>query len=71
MIDIKLVRDNPEAVKAAAKNKNADVAAADIDYLIKLDGQRRSLQEQVDSVRQQRNELASQAKSGKPDAGQI
>ncbi len=71
MIDIKLVRDNPEAVKAAAKNKHAVISASDIDMLIKLDEQRRGLLEQIDTTRQQRNELSSQTKSGKPEPEQI
>ncbi len=71
MIDIKLVRENPEAVKAAAKNKNASVGAEDIDHLIELDQQRRGLTEQVDTLRQQRNELAATTKSAKPEAAQI
>lgn len=71
MIDIKLVREHPDIVKAAAKNKNADVTAADIDALIKLDEKRRGLLNEVENVRHERNEIADRGKKGKPSQDDI
>lgn len=71
MIDIRLVREQPDAVKAAAKHKNADVTAAEIDSLVKLDEQRRKLTAAAEDLRRQRNELADQTKKGKPTSAQI
>ena len=71
MIDIRLVREQPEAVKAACQHKNAAVGAADIDDLIKLDEQRRKLSAAIEDVRRERNELAAALKAGKPSPEQI
>ena len=38
MLDIKLIRQNPEAVKAAVNRRNGDYSAA-IDELLKIDEQ--------------------------------
>lgn len=64
MIDIQIVRDNPEYVKQKASEKKIDV---DIDRLLAIDGERRDLQQQVDNLRQKRNEISDQMKGGKPD----
>ena len=63
MLDIKFIRDNAETVQQAAKNKGYEVSIVD---LLKLDDQRRELQQQVDALRERRNQNASQMKGGKP-----
>lgn len=63
MLDIQYIRENPEKVKEAAKNKQIDV---DIDKLLELDHKRRELLQQVEKLRQDRNETAAQMKNGKP-----
>lgn len=68
MLDIKFIRENVDQVKAAAKNKNITV---DIDELLRLDENRRLLQQELDRFRQQRNELAEAGKGGKPTPDQI
>lgn len=64
MIDIQIVRDNPGLVKKKTAEKKIEV---DIDRLLTLDAVRRDLQQQVDGLRQQRNEISEQMKGGKPD----
>jgi seryl-tRNA synthetase len=71
MIDIKLLREHPEIVKAAAKHKNAKVSSSDIDHLLELDRQRRDALAEVEDLRRQRNELSDSLKKGKPSAEQI
>ncbi len=71
MIDIRLIREETEAVKAACRHKNAGVTAQEVDDLLKLDGERREVLGQLDELRRQRNELASAVKQGKPSAEQI
>jgi seryl-tRNA synthetase len=71
MIDLKLLREQPELIKAASHNKKAAVSAKDIDQLLKLDESRRQLGGEADELRRQRNELSDQAKSGKPNEEQI
>ena len=55
MLDIKFIRENAEAVKEAAKNKNFTV---DIDGLLELDEKRRNLLYESEQVRARRNEVA-------------
>jgi seryl-tRNA synthetase len=71
MIDIRLVRDQTDAVKAACRHKNAGVSAAEVDHLLELDEQRRHLSAAIEDIRRQRNELADSLKAGKPSAAQI
>lgn len=56
MLDIKFIRENPDAVKNAAKNKRFDV---DIDLLLQLDLRRRELIGETETARSRRNEVAS------------
>ena len=64
MIDIRLVREQPDAVAQNAKNKGCDV---DIHKLVEVDEERRALQQQVDELRERRNQNASKLKGGRPD----
>lgn len=64
MIDIKILRDNPELVKKAAEVKGYPV---DIDLVLELDSRRRELQQKADTMRTKRNEIASTMKGGKPE----
>lgn len=68
MIDIRLVRENPELVAQNAKNKGYDI---DVSKLVALDDERRSLQQQVDDLRERRNQNSSKMKGGKPDQATI
>ncbi len=68
MLDIQFIRENTETVKNGARKKHIDV---DIDRLLELDEQRRDLQNQVDSMRSQRNQLSSTTDGSKPPQEQI
>lgn len=65
MIDIKRIRENPDLVAAAAKNKNDN---CDIDRILKLDEHRRDIIKQVDELKARRNkvsaEIAAKKKAG-------
>ncbi|KKP89115.1 MAG: Serine-tRNA ligase [Berkelbacteria bacterium GW2011_GWA2_35_9] len=54
MIDIKLVRENPEKIKKAVKDKARDV---DIDKIITLDNEHRSLIINIDKLRHQQKQF--------------
>ncbi len=56
MLDLKFIRENPEAVKTALKNRNLSL---DIDELLSLDKQRREKLSEVEELKRQRN-LASE-----------
>lgn len=68
MIDIRLVREKPELVATNARNKGYVI---DVKNLISLDDERRALQQQVDELRERRNENAANMKAGKPDQSLI
>ena len=55
MLDIKLIRENPDAVKQALVNRNAD---ADIDGLLEFDRQRRTAITEAEDLKQRRNDAS-------------
>lgn len=64
MIDIQLLRDNPELVAQKAKQKQVNVDTA---MLLKMDKDNRELLQEVEGLRQKKNEISDQMKGGKPD----
>jgi len=71
MLDIQFIRDNPEVVKNACKNKQLESSI--IDELLAVDEKRRKLQYEVDNLRQTANQNADAVKkevqaNGKPSA---
>lgn len=63
MLDIRFIRENPEKVQQAAKDKGYDVSIA---KLLELDEARKTLQAQTDELRERRNANAAKMKDGKP-----
>jgi seryl-tRNA synthetase len=68
MVDLQLLRKDPEKYKQAAQQKGYGV---DIDRLLELDKQKRQLQIEAESLRKERNEIANTAKNSKPTENQI
>lgn len=60
MIDINLIRENPELVKENIKKKFQDYKLALVDEVIALDIKKRELQQEGDNLRARRNTLAKQ-----------
>ncbi len=57
MLDIRFIRENKDVVEAGAKKKHISV---DIAELLRLDDERRSLQESTDNMRARQNEVSDQ-----------
>lgn len=55
MIDIKLLRENPEKVKEACKNKNISI---DIDEIITLDKRKRELLTEMEVLKSEQNKIS-------------
>ncbi|HTV47794.1 MAG TPA: serine--tRNA ligase [Phycisphaerae bacterium] len=55
MLDIKFIRENPEAVRQGAKAKNISI---DLDPLLQLDAQRRTLQQKLQDLTTEQNRLS-------------
>lgn len=68
MLDIHYIRENSDRVQEAAKQKGYNV---DISALLKLDDDRRALQQRVDELRTKRNEISSRMNGAKPDQALI
>ena len=65
MLDIKFIRANVDRVKAAVRNKNKDV---DIDRLLALDDERRTLQQDVESLRAEQKAASTAIAAADADA---
>ena len=63
MLDLKLIRSQPEEIAENCRKRNAHV---DIEKLLELDEQVRQITTEVDSVRQRRNEISKEMKGKIP-----
>lgn len=68
MIDIQILRDNPELVKQKSNQKQVTV---DADKILSLDVEYRDLLQQVESLRAQKNDISAQMKNGQPNQNLI
>lgn len=68
MLDIRFIRDNPDAVQENARKKGYDVSVA---ALLERDELRRQLTQVVDALRERRNANAASMKGGRPDQSVI
>ncbi|MBI2621274.1 MAG: serine--tRNA ligase [Candidatus Levybacteria bacterium] len=57
MIDIKLIRENPEKIQKAAKDKGIEI---DIGHILEIDTKFRELSQKVQSLREERNKAAKE-----------
>ncbi len=57
MIDIKLIRENPELVKENNKNRNYNL---DIDEILKLDNEWKKIKFESDNLRKERNKISNE-----------
>ena len=63
MLDLKLIRSQPEEIAENCRKRNVNV---DIEKLLELDEQVRQITTEVDSVRQRRNEISKEMKGKIP-----
>jgi seryl-tRNA synthetase len=64
MIDIQILRDQPQLVKQKSAEKNIQI---DTDKILSVDSEYRDVLGQVESLRAQRNEISAQMKNGQPN----
>ena len=60
MIDIKLIRENPELVKENIKKKFQEHKICLVDNVLNLDSKKREIKNNIDNLRMERNNLSSQ-----------
>ena len=68
MLDIKLIRDDPDGVKRRLRDKGAD-SDADIDRILELDKARRDLIFRTEQMKSERNKLNSEVPKIKKEGG--
>ncbi len=69
MIDIRLIRENPEILKESQKKRALSVE--DVDKVLKIDKNWRDLKEEVDSLRNQRNKISQEINDAKKQGKKI
>ncbi len=57
MLDIKIIRENPEKINELLKRRNPELS---IDEVIKIDAERRKIQTQADELRSQRKSISQE-----------
>jgi len=67
MLDINLIRENPDLVRKALKNRQMD--ASPVDDILRLDGKRRALLTEVEQLKAERNTVSKEIGKMK-DAGE-
>ena len=76
MIDIKFLRENPEAVKENIRKKFQDSKLPLVDEVIALDEERRKTQQEADTIKAEKNKLSKEigalmAKGQKAEAEEV
>ena len=70
MLDIKLIRENPDKVKAAMKTRNKDMDAL-VDEILEIDKQVRELTQKADALKAEQNAASKQIPQIKKEGGDI
>ncbi|MEK7448195.1 MAG: serine--tRNA ligase [Planctomycetota bacterium] len=71
MLDLDFIRNNPDAVKKAVRDKNEK---SDVDAILKIDAERRQVITELDNLRHQRNQTSEEIarlKKEKKDADKL
>jgi len=68
MLDIKYIRENEAKIRQAIIDKGLKL---NLENLLDLDEKRRTLKQEIDELRQKRNEIAKMVKNGKKDENLI
>lgn len=68
MLDIKVIRENPENVKAAMKTRNKDMDAL-VDEVLKIDVERRKLSQENDALKKTQNDASKEIPKIKKEGG--
>ena len=60
MLDLKFVRENPEAVKQNIRNKFQDSKLELVDQVLELDKENRAIKQEVEALRANKNKMSKQ-----------
>ena len=70
MLDIRIIRENPQLVKDAMKKRNKDMDAL-VDEVLAIDAQRRELTVKIDQLKQEQNAASREIPKIKKEGGDI
>lgn len=70
MLDIRVIRENPEKVKAAMKSRNKDMDAQ-VDHVLQIDAARRELMGKADALKAEQNAASKEIPRIKKEGGDI
>jgi seryl-tRNA synthetase len=68
MLDIKLIREDPQGVRQGILDRGMDASEADIDAILELDMRRREILVEVEELKRQRNEASEEIASLKRES---
>jgi len=69
MLDIKVIRDDPERVKKAILDRDMSAEVADVDSILEQDARRRGLLVEVEDLKHQRNQASEEIVALKKEGG--
>ena len=58
MLDIKFIRENPEKVKEACKNKNVDLNGLSLDWFLDTEKEKRTIQGEIENLKAEQNRIS-------------
>ncbi|MBR6735334.1 MAG: serine--tRNA ligase [Oscillospiraceae bacterium] len=70
MLDIKVIRQDPERVKAACKSRNKDMDAV-VDEILKIDAESRALRTEAEALKAEQNKASKQIPMIKKQGGDV
>ena len=70
MLDIKVIRQDPERVKAACRSRNKDLDAV-VDEIMSIDAERRAITSEADELKAQQNQASKQIPAIKKAGGDV
>ena len=70
MLDIKLIRENPQKVKEAMKTRNKDMDAV-VDEILDIDKKVREITQKADALKAEQNAASKQIPAIKKEGGDI
>ncbi len=66
MIDVKILKENPQAVRETARKRGIEI---DVDLILELERKKREIRKEVESLRAKRNEISGAVKENLGDLG--
>jgi len=70
MLDIRFIRENPDKVKEACKNKNVDLNGLSVDWFLDTEKEKRRIQGEIENLKAEQNRISRGGKDNQALIGQ-